>query len=261
MQFEPGTWARYGVLAPGGADPASPYDELDAVWSAANYLHASGAPGDWQTAIFAYNHALWYVDEVVGDAATMYASGSLSATGAPVSALPTAFATSASACGVPVSFTSAETAQILPGGTAAAPAGAPASVQQAIAAGNALIDKPYLYGGGHGQPLTTLADAYDCSSSTSFVLYGAGVFGSWPEGSAALESYGQPGTGTWITVYANSGHAFVEVAGIVLDTAWYAPVQPTTPDSGPRWQPASIIANQYAHDIYGGFVARHPKGL
>ena len=69
MQFEPGTWAKYGMLAPGGADPASVYDETDAVWSAANLLHASGAPGDWQTAIFAYNHAGWYVDEVLSDAA------------------------------------------------------------------------------------------------------------------------------------------------------------------------------------------------
>jgi hypothetical protein len=81
MQFEPGTWARYGIVGPGGANPASPYDEVDAVWSAANYLHASGAPGDWQTAIFAYNHAGWYVSEVLSDAAAMYQSGL--ATGSP----------------------------------------------------------------------------------------------------------------------------------------------------------------------------------
>jgi Transglycosylase SLT domain len=75
MQFEPSTWARYGMVAPGGANPASPYDEADAVWAAANYLHASGAPGDWRTAIFAYNHAGWYVDEVLRDAAVIYQSG------------------------------------------------------------------------------------------------------------------------------------------------------------------------------------------
>lgn len=75
MQFEPGTWAKYGIVGPGGATPANPYDETDAVWSAANYLHASGAPGDWQTAIFAYNHAGWYVSEVLSDAAAMYQSG------------------------------------------------------------------------------------------------------------------------------------------------------------------------------------------
>jgi hypothetical protein len=75
MQFEPGTWARYRLVGPGGANPPSPYDEIDAVWSAANYLHASGAPGDWQTAIYAYNHAGWYVSEVLSDAAVLYQSG------------------------------------------------------------------------------------------------------------------------------------------------------------------------------------------
>jgi len=75
MQFESGTWARYGIVGPGGANPASPYDEIDAVWSAANYLRASGAPADWQTAIFAYNHAGWYVSEVLSDAAALYQSG------------------------------------------------------------------------------------------------------------------------------------------------------------------------------------------
>jgi hypothetical protein len=270
MQFEPGTWAKYGMLAPGGADPASVYDETDAVWSAANYLHASGAPGDWQTAIFAYNHAGWYVEEVLDDAATMYqsaegASAPASSAGdgpLPAPDGPTEVAEQCAAAeGVALELTPGQTAQILPGGAAAAPQDSPPAVKRAIAAGNELIDKPYLYGGGHGQPLTAIASAYDCSSSTSFVLYGAGVFGSWPQDSTQLESYGASGPGRWITVYANPGHAFIAVAGIVLDTAWYAPLQPTTPSSGPRWQPASIIAPQYAGDPYGSFVQRHPVGL
>jgi 3D (Asp-Asp-Asp) domain-containing protein len=162
--------------------------------------------------------------------------------------------------GGPLELTAGQVAKILPDGTAAAPRDAPRAVKLAIAAGNQIVHKPYLYGGGHGQPLTTIAPSYDCSSSTSFVLHGAGAFGDWPEDSIALESYGQPGPGGWITVYANSGHAFIQIAGIVLDTAWYAPVQRTSPDSGPRWQPASIIAAQYAGDP-SGFVQRHPRGL
>ena len=161
----------------------------------------------------------------------------------------------------PLPVTPGQRARILPSGLAAAPADAPAAVKLAIAAGNQLIDLPYLYGGGHGQPLTELAAAYDCSSSTSYILHGAGTFGAWPEDSTELESYGAPGPGRWITVYTNSGHAFIDIAGIVMDTAWYAPVQPTTPDSGPRWQPESIIPAQYAGDQYGGFVQRHPEGL
>ena len=58
------TWARYEVDAPGGPIPPSVYDETDAVYAAANYLHASGAPGDWPAAIYAYNHAGWYVTQV-----------------------------------------------------------------------------------------------------------------------------------------------------------------------------------------------------
>ena len=173
---------------------------------------------------------------------------------APGSGCPIAYAG-------PLPLTPGKRARILPSGPAAAPADAPAAVKLAIAAGNQLIDLPYLYGGGHGQPLTELAAAYDCSSSTSYLLHGAGAFGTWPQDSTELESYGAPGPGRWITVYANSGHAFIAVAGVVMDTAWYAPVQPTTPGSGPRWQSESIIPAQYAGDEYGGFVQRHPEGL
>ncbi len=183
----------------------------------------------------------------------------------PTAPLTTATPVSSGSCTVayaaPLPLTAGQQATILPDGLAAAPLGAPAAVKLAIAAGNELIDLPYLYGAGHGQPLSELAGAYDCSSSTSFVLYGAGVFGDWPQDSTDLESYGAPGPGRWITVYANSGHAFIDVAGVVMDTAWYAPVAPSVPDSGPRWQPASIIAAQYAGDVYGGFVQRHPQGL
>jgi 3D (Asp-Asp-Asp) domain-containing protein len=163
-----------------------------------------------------------------------------------------------------VPLTVGQTARILANGLAAAPRDAPAAVKLAIAAGNELIGKPYVWGGGHGQPLSVLASGYDCSSSTSFVLHGAGVFADYAEVSGQLESYGQAGPGRWVTVYANSAHAFIAVAGVVLDTAWYAPVQPTTPVSGPRWQPASIIPAQYAGDLgggNGGFVQRHPQGL
>jgi 3D (Asp-Asp-Asp) domain-containing protein len=161
----------------------------------------------------------------------------------------------------PLPITPGPQAKILPGGLGAAPSGAPAAVKLAIAAGNQLIFKPYVYGGGHGAPLTQLDSGYDCSGATSYILHGAGAFGSYAEDSGQLESYGEPGPGVWITIYTNSGHVFIAVAGIVMNTAWYAPVNPTVPDSGPRWQPASTIAAQYAGDQYGGFVQRHPRGL
>jgi 3D (Asp-Asp-Asp) domain-containing protein len=164
----------------------------------------------------------------------------------------------------PLPLTPGRRAVILASGLAAAPTDAPPAVKAAIAAGDQLIDKPYIWGGGHGLALTELAAGYDCSGSTSYILHAAGAFGPYAQDSTALESYGQPGPGRWITVYANSAHAFIDVAGVVMDTAWYAPVQPTTPSSGPRWQPEQIIGPQYSGDLAagnGGFVQRHPVGL
>jgi transglycosylase-like protein with SLT domain len=67
MQFMPETWDGYGVDA-NGDGVADPYNPEDAIFAAANYLRASGAPGDWYGAIFAYNHADWYVADVLANA-------------------------------------------------------------------------------------------------------------------------------------------------------------------------------------------------
>jgi hypothetical protein len=67
MQFMPETWAGYGVDA-NGDGVADPYDPEDAIFAAASYLRASGAPADWYNAVFAYNHADWYVAEVLANA-------------------------------------------------------------------------------------------------------------------------------------------------------------------------------------------------
>jgi Transglycosylase SLT domain len=67
MQFMPETWAGYGVDA-NGDGVADPYNPEDAIFAAANYLRASGAPADWYSAVFAYNHADWYVAEVLANA-------------------------------------------------------------------------------------------------------------------------------------------------------------------------------------------------
>jgi 3D (Asp-Asp-Asp) domain-containing protein len=211
----------------------------------------------------------WGVRHVNVTPAPNPGTGSLLGEITPMGAASATQATSstAGACSAfsgPLPLTPGHTAKILPSGLAAAPQDAPEPVKLAIAAGNQIVNKPYIWGGGHGQPLTEIAAGYDCSGSTSFVLHAGGMLGDYAEDSTQLESYGQPDPGQWITVYANSAHVFIEVAGVVLDTAWYAPVQPTNPASGPRWQPASIIAAQYAGDMqagHGGFVQRHPGGL
>ena len=64
MQFMPATWKRWGVDA-NGDGIADPYNPVDAIFSAARYLHAAGASTDLSRAIFAYNHATWYVQSVL----------------------------------------------------------------------------------------------------------------------------------------------------------------------------------------------------
>lgn len=67
MQFMPETWAGYGVDA-NGDGVSDPYDPEDAIFAAANYLSASGMPADTYGAIYAYNHADWYVADVLANA-------------------------------------------------------------------------------------------------------------------------------------------------------------------------------------------------
>jgi cell wall-associated NlpC family hydrolase len=127
-------------------------------------------------------------------------------------------------------------------GVALPPLEAPEAVKQMIEAGNGIARTPYLWGGGHGKWQDT---GYDCSGSVSFVLAAAGYLNS-PLASGPLMSWGERGKGKWVTIYANSGHVFLEVAGIRFDTS----AQRIT---GSRW------INEMRSTA--GFVARHPRGL
>jgi cell wall-associated NlpC family hydrolase len=133
------------------------------------------------------------------------------------------------------------------GGLAYAPAQAPLAVQRAIWAGDQIRNKPYIYGGGHA---SFKSAGYDCSGTVSYVLHAAGLLKT-PEDSGDLMSWGVSGVGQWITVYTDPAHAFIEIAGIRLDTSAEDDPDPP-PGSGPRWRPL------YAHPQ--GFVARHPLG-
>ena len=73
MQFMPDTWARWGTDA-NGDGVADPWNAEDAIYSAARYLAATGGASDISGAVFAYNHAQWYVDEVL-QLAQQYDSG------------------------------------------------------------------------------------------------------------------------------------------------------------------------------------------
>jgi cell wall-associated NlpC family hydrolase len=140
----------------------------------------------------------------------------------------------------------------LASGAAAAPQDAPLAVKEMIAAGNQIVGKPYLYGGGHGLPLDEIAPAYDCSSSVEHVLYGAGLLPvTYDAPSGQLESFGLPGSGRWVSIYASADHVFMYVAGLRWDT--HNAAGPNDGSSGIGWHP--LIRSAV------GFVARHPAGL
>jgi Putative peptidoglycan binding domain len=142
-------------------------------------------------------------------------------------------------------------AHIDPDGRATAPTDAPAVVKAVIAAANQIIDKPYVYGGGHG---SWYAVGYDCSGAVSYALHGGGLL-SAPL-AAEFEGYGLPGPGRWITVYADSQHVFAAIAGLAFDTADFG--GPNIPaGSGPRWRynPTGNLADG------GYYMVRHPAGL
>ncbi len=87
-------------------------------------------------------------------------------------------------------------------------------VQEVIAAADEIATRPYVYGGGHG---SFTSEGYDCSGSVSYALHGGGLLSS-PEDSTGLESYGEPGPGRFITIYANAEHAWMTIDGRRFDT-------------------------------------------
>lgn len=132
-------------------------------------------------------------------------------------------------------------------GFATTPPTAPSKVARIISAANQVAHRPYRYGGGHGAGAGEVwqDSAYDCSGSVSFALAAAG-FLDGPLDSTRLATFGKPGPGKWVTIYANAGHAFMVVAGLRFDTSGRQ-------ETGSRWQPDARTVS--------GFTLRHPPGL
>jgi cell wall-associated NlpC family hydrolase len=127
-------------------------------------------------------------------------------------------------------------------GLAVAPADAPPLVKAIIDAGNRIATKPYKYGGGHGKWEDS---GYDCSGSMSYAFHGAGMLDEALD-STGFMSWGEPGKGTWVTIYAKGDHAYMIVAGLRFDTSGRS-------DQGTRWQTKMRSSS--------GYVVRHPEGL
>lgn len=131
-------------------------------------------------------------------------------------------------------------------GRAAVPLGAPQRVRRVISALNEIVGKPYKWGGGHGRIFDR---GYDCSGAVSYGLIRTGLLGS-PLNSTGFMRWGAGGDGRWMTVYTSRGHAYLEIAGLRLDTS---SMGDRDRRSGVRWrQPIGRRA---------GFRARHVLGL
>jgi cell wall-associated NlpC family hydrolase len=133
-------------------------------------------------------------------------------------------------------------------GTALAPADAPPAIQAAIAAGNAIHTYPYHWGGGHR---TFYDSGYDCSGAVSYVLHAAGMLASPMPSGPLASSWGTFGKGRWITVYANSSHAYMVVAGLRFDTS--AVGERLNQGSGPRWRRTKRKSVGYTAKYYPGY--------
>jgi hypothetical protein len=129
-------------------------------------------------------------------------------------------------------------------GEAISPPGAPAAVKQVIRAADEIRHRPYVWGGGHR---SWLSRGYDCSGAVSYALHGAGILGVTMV-SGQLAGWGESGAGHWITIYANSEHVYMVVAGLRFDTR-----DDPAGVSGPRWHRSWVEPRR--------FNVRHPPGL
>jgi cell wall-associated NlpC family hydrolase len=228
MQFMPATWRTYGV--DGDADGRTDVmDPDDAVPAAARMLQANGAPADLHRAVFAYNPSEAYVSKVLAVAQTFAAGG-----------------------------------QLLIAGGCAQPRTGDGSPGAVVDAANALgaMRVPYNYGGGHVTPARPGPgadgpyDGLDCSSSVSWVLQHAGIEVPTLD-STSFMSWGQPGPGRAVTLYANPTHI---ILGVLVNgrQRFFGTSQFGHPEAGtgPAWFTRPVSAAYLA-----GFVQRHPPGL
>jgi hypothetical protein len=111
-----------------------------------------------------------------------------------------------------------------------------------IGAADRIAEMPFRMGGGH----RSFEDsAYDCSGSLSYVLHRAGVL-TYALTSGGFMSYGEPGPGRHVTIYAHRRHTFMVVDGRRYDTT-------AIRETGSRWT--------WTPRPTDGFVLRHPPGL
>lgn len=231
MQFLPSSWEAFGVDG-NGDGIKDPYNPWDAIFAAARLLRHSGAPGNWHDAIYAYNHAEWYVEDVLADAEKWAAIDSVE------------------------------------GGGALCEASAPNErVARMIAEADRLSAlRPrtsYVWGGSHGVSPTPRNGPFDCSSAVSHLLQ-VGGFGNPTMTTVGFHTWGKPDAGRWVTIlnkpYEPEAHVILRFEpGVTPPDKRYWGTSGFIEGGGhgPGWIPASTFDAAYL----SRFEERHPPGL
>ncbi|MGP0053277.1 MAG: lytic murein transglycosylase [Solirubrobacteraceae bacterium] len=223
MQFEPGTWRQYGVAVDGHSVP-NPYDPRDAIFAAARYLAAAGAAQDLYKAVYAYNHARWYVVEVLSRAEAIAGHVQFMRQTVKHGIFSVDFAS-----GMPRKPTVSYSGGVL------------SHFDRVIAAANMVsaADFPYLWGGGHEQPSSF--GPFDCSGSVSYVIQQAGYkVPTTVSGDVPIWRF--PAGPGRVTIFYNAVHTFMRIGSRYFGTSGFA-----RPAGGAGWfdvnrLPASYLA-------------------
>lgn len=232
MQFLPSSWEAFGVDA-NGDGVKDPYNPWDAIFAAARLLRYGGAPENWHDAIWGYNHAEWYVEDVLADAEKWAGIGSIE--------------TSAASCGEVVAPNEA--------------------VAKMIAEADRLSamrpETDYVWGGSHGITPTPKNGPFDCSSAVSHLLQ-VGGFKNETMTTIGFHTWGKSGSGRWVTIlnkpYEPEAHVILRFEPGVTPPEkryWGTSGFIEGGGHGPGWIPESTFDAGYL----SRFEERHPPGL
>jgi hypothetical protein len=223
MQFEPSTWHEWGMAADGHS-VANPYDPRDAIFSAARYLAAAGAAKDIWGAVYAYNHASWYVDMVLSRARAIAANVRPEREAVHRGVVSVYFST----------FQRTHPTIRFRGGLLS-------HYVRLVAAANMVsaANFPYVWGGGHEQPARFAP--FDCSGSVSYVIQQAG-YRMPTTVSGDISSWNFPKGPGRVTIFFNPTHTFMRIGSRYFGTSGFA-----RPGGGAGWfatnrLPASYLA-------------------
>ncbi|HEX8976771.1 MAG TPA: transglycosylase SLT domain-containing protein [Solirubrobacteraceae bacterium] len=203
MQFEPSTWHQWGLAVDGHSVP-NPYDPRDAIFSAARYLAAAGAATNLWGAVYAYNHASWYVNMVMSRARAIAATIRPERQSVRRGVVSVYFAT----------YQRRQPTVRFRGGVLS-------HYVRLVAAANMVsaANFPYLWGGGHEQPARFAP--FDCSGSVSYVIQQAG-YRVPTTVSGDIGNWGFPRGPGRVTIFYNPTHTFMRIGNRYFGTSGFA---------------------------------------